>query len=101
MKVRVKKIKEADGPRYSSAKWEEYSPGVDNGNVSLPVEYEITGEMRLADLKLSRPLVVARDSRNGVKISGYFTTSAVKSIAKIKTGFIVTTDNSVYEIEKI
>ncbi len=42
--IKLRKISEAALPKYRAANWDEYKCGEDNGEVSLPIEYELTGE---------------------------------------------------------
>lgn len=94
--VTVKKLKACDNPAFPTPKFEDYRPGEDNGPVSLPVEYTITGKL-LYDVQPGGLIFVARDSRNGVPIDGNFCSSPVVKIE----GNQVFTRNSVYQVTQI
>lgn len=98
MQVKVKKISVAAEPDAITPKWEEYIPGKDNGDVSLPVEYEIEGK-EIAPLSVGDSYSVLRTKRNGVNVDGYFITSPVVHININGKHGMFTTKNSVYTIE--
>lgn len=100
MKVKLKKISEAEMPRYKSANWDEYKVGIDNGDVSLPVDYELTGTM-LREPAIGQSVTIQRDTRNGVECGGIFCCSVVKGINKVGDILFLETQNSVYQVEAI
>lgn len=98
--VRITKLSECENPKYKSAAWDGYALGIDNGDVSLPIEYQIEGEL-LSEIKEGRGIKVERTSRNGIQSFGYFTSSAVSEVTEKDGGKLVKTGNSVYFVEEI
>jgi hypothetical protein len=66
--------------------------------MSVPVEYTITGFLP-NDITVGSGVYVLRDTRNGTKAEGIFETSVVRKIQEKTNGLIVTTNNSVYDLE--
>jgi len=93
--VKITKIAAVENPRHETAKPEEYFYGEDNV-LSPPVEYWITGKL-LREPVVGEDISAIRDSRNGVKIGGFFTSSIIVKIEGNK----YYTLNSVYQIEEI
>lgn len=100
MKVKLKKISEAAAPKYRSADWEEYKCGQDNGDISLPIEYELTGEL-LGNLEVGAGILVERETRNGVECFGVFQSSCVNKITDKDNFKLIETDNSIYTLEDL
>lgn len=100
MKIKVKKISEAALPRYRTANWDEYKCGEDNGEVSLPIEYELTGEP-IEKPEEGKSFTVKRDTRNGVACLGFFMTSKIKNIREENGVKFLETENSVYSVEEV
>ncbi len=100
MKIKVKKISEAALPRYRTANWDEYKCGEDNGDISLPVEYELTGTI-IGSLETGKSLVIQRDTRNGIECLGLFYSTTVKNIIEKDNYKIIETENSVYQLEEL
>jgi hypothetical protein len=96
MKVRITKIAKADNALYDAPPIHDYVMGEDNGAVSLPIEYWLEGFINEKPT-VGEGLVVSRTSRNGVEVSGIFTTSEITEITD--KGF--KTLNSVYKLEYI
>ncbi len=94
--VTIKKLKAVDNPKYPTPPVEGYIYGVDNGDVSLPVEYEIEGKL-LTNIEVGSCVSVARERRNSTYAPGLFASSVVASI----NGNKFLTQNSVYEVVKI
>jgi hypothetical protein len=94
--VRITKINQVTDPACITPNFNDYTPGVDNGHVSLPNKYTIEGTL-IEDIQLNKPVVVSRTSRNGVKSFGLFQTSPVTEITE--NGF--NTLNSIYVLEVI
>lgn len=94
MNVRIKKLAAVDNPNYPTPRIDEYIPGENNGIISLPVEYEIKGEI-LNPPTIGFSLNILRNERNGVVCDGLMCTS---KITKIEEGKFYT-QNSIYEIE--
>lgn len=95
MRIKITKIDSNAMPDVPTAEWSEYKQGVENDK-SPPIEYWVTGEL-VNPITLGYGIVVARDCRNGVEVSGYFKTSPVISW----DGKFATTRNSFYLVEFI
>jgi hypothetical protein len=92
MKVRIQKRAEAAGGMPAATK-EEYVPGTGGiEDKSIPIDYWITGEMP-NPIIVGKPVMVIRDTRNGVKCLGLFQTSPVTDV----TLTTFKTQNSVYD----
>ena len=97
--VMMKKLSVSDAPVARTPDANEYKPGENNGDTSVPVEYTITGYL-VGDIEVGKGIHVLRDTRNGVKADGFFDTSVVRKIQNRPSGLVVTTNNSVYEVEE-
>jgi hypothetical protein len=91
--LHVKKYEEVETPQSPSADSNTYKYGEDNGSISLPVGYEILGYLN-EPIKVGESININRTHRNGVEMSGHFTSSPIVSIKENK----VFTHNSQYEI---
>lgn len=98
--VKVTKINESASPDFKSAKWEKFVPGKDNGDVSLPLDYEIKGHL-VYPVRVGDTIFVKRIERNGVKSDGVFVSSVVKEIKEGKKHTLVSTRNSIYIVESL
>ena len=98
--IKLKKISEAAAPKYRAANWEEYKCGEDNKDVSLPIEYELTGNI-VSDVNVGQYLVIDRKTRNGVECSGYFRSTTIKNITEQDNLKVIETENSVYLLEDL
>jgi hypothetical protein len=101
--VKVTKLDAQKNPTFRTPEWDEYEPGGwDNVGMSLPKDYWLTGKI-LVPPQVGRSTVVSRDTRNGERVDGRFTSSVVKEIITDpdETKAIVKTLNSVYLFEKI
>jgi hypothetical protein len=94
--IRIKKLAAISNPASPTPDKESFKPGQDNGPVSLPVDYEIEGNLKYP-IEQGRQVLVDRTKRNGVVMPGFFATSPVTSMSD--THF--TTLNSQYEYEFI
>ena len=91
MRTKIRKIAAASGGAEARA-WGDHVPGADiDDGKSLPVEYEIEGEL-VCPIQVGKCVRVARDKRNGVPATGAFITSPVVEVSTY--GF--RTKNSVY-----
>src|SRR5881394_530215 len=92
MRIKIKKIGAAAGGA-QARRMEDHIAGLgDHGDeFSLPVEYEIEGELS-APIEVGKCVLVFRDKRNGQKADGIFQTSKVLEVSP--EGF--RTRNSVY-----
>lgn len=100
-KVRMRKVGEAKDAAFPTPMQSEYVPGADNGPVSLPLDYEIVGDL-CTDIEVGKRIVVLRTHRNGVVVPGSLVSSAVTDIqpsAKKDGKMLVTTKNSMYIVE--
>jgi hypothetical protein len=91
MRIRIEKIAEAPGGLPANDRKLHIDGQDQDENVSLPVEYTIEGEL-MGIISVGNSVVVNRDTRNGVKMPGIFTTSTVQDIGYKS----FTTRNSVY-----
>jgi hypothetical protein len=100
--VRISKIAEAENPKVKSADWEKFVCGTDNGDISLPVDYWMLGDL-VTNIRVGEPILLRRHSRNGVKSEGRFMSSKVVGITQPFGGslWIVQTENSVYAVRKL
>jgi len=94
MRIRIEKIAEAQGGLPANDRQLHIDGQEQDGNVSLPLEYTIEGNL-IGEMEIGEPVIVARDTRNGVKVSGMFTTSPVQEI----NGRTFKTRNSVYHFK--
>ena len=91
MRIRIEKVSEVKTglpahPRHLHVDGQE-----NDENYSLPLEYTIEGEL-VGTIMEGNPVVVVRDTRNGVKALGMFNTSTVTKVTKNQ----FFTQNSVY-----
>lgn len=100
----IKLIKVAESPdaKFKSADWDNYIPGQDNPDVSLPIEYWIKGAL-IKEPVVGESLFISRTERNGVEAFGYFTSSPIVEISSSEHGGFVyiETANSVYLVEPL
>lgn len=96
--VTICKIKTTSDPKFPAADPDDFEYGQNNHGVSLPVEYTITGGL-IGEVKIGSSVRVARDSRNGVFMSGLFVTSRVVNIRPNSNGMTFNTENSVYQLK--
>lgn len=95
--VLIRKLMAAENPLVPTAAENTYINGHKNPGVSLPLAYEIEGEL-LHDVVVGEYMTAFRRKRNGVETPGVFETSVVQSIEQIGERAIVRTANSVYEV---
>lgn len=97
MHVNLRKICEAPEAPYPAAAWTGFTPGqLGNGNESLPVAYELEGEL-LVPVTVGQPLLIRRTTRNGVICEGQFTSSPVREFGVDW----IRTENSLYRVRII
>ena len=94
--VRITKIKSSENPEYPSKSLQDHEHGEVNHGFSLPIEYYVEGTMENPPV-VGKSFTMFRSSRNGVKVSGVFTTSEVTKVTD--DGF--ETLNSIYKIQDI
>lgn len=98
MKVIVRKTAAQPNPAAKTPEWQDYIPGVDNGNLSLPIEYEIEGTADELP-KEGKSFRVMRNKRNGIAIGGIFATSIIQKVYGGPRVYQVETLNSLYHVE--
>ena len=98
--IKLRKISESALPVCRAANWDNFIAGEDNGDVSLPIEYELTGNI-VSDVNVGQHLVIDRKTRNGVDCSGYFRSTTIKKITKQDNLKVIETENSVYLLEDL
>lgn len=91
MRIKIKKIGVNPGGAEARLAENHVSGTIQLDGLSLPVEYEIEGELSAA-IEVGKSVLVFRDKRNGVKAEGIFQTSTVLEVSP--EGF--RTRNSVY-----
>ncbi len=92
MRIKIKKIAANPGGALAREAADHVAGIGDHGDgLSLPVEYEIEGELA-SPIKVGESVLVYRDRRNGQKADGIFQTSKVLEVSP--EGF--RTLNSVY-----
>lgn len=94
-RVRVTKMGIADNPHNQTASNEEYKYGEHNEK-SPPIDYWIEGVLAYK-IEIGLPISVNRETRNGIKVDGYFLSSCVESF----NGQVAITKNSKYLIETL
>lgn len=108
MKLKLTKINiNPDSEAIQSQTVEEYRIDQERGGgqcyegKSPPIDYWVEGEAEHAPV-CGQSFSFLRTNRNGVKRLGLFSTSPVKTVAKISENkTLLTTENSVYELEWI
>lgn len=95
--IKISKLKPSAKPHYPTPNKKDFTPGADNGNVSLPVDYWAEGYL-LSDIVIGKPILIDRRIRNGITADGFMNTSSIVKINS-KAGTVETL-NSVYKIEK-
>ena len=98
MRIRIEKIAEAEGGLPANPKQNHVDGQEQDENHSLPVEYTIEGDL-MGTISVGHSVVVNRDTRNGVKMFGFFTTSVVQTISPKVNGGTFKTRNSVYNFK--
>ena len=93
-KVRVTKIKPSADPLFPLQTLEKHAHGELNVGYTLPVEYYVEGIMDKSPV-VGESFTLLRNKRNGVEVSGVFTTSKVVKVTD--DGF--ETLNSIYKVE--
>jgi hypothetical protein len=91
MRIKIEKVAEVQTGLPANPKAAHVDGQVQNENFSLPLEYTIEGEL-VGQIAVGNGVLVARDTRNGVKADGMFTTSVVTEVTEKQ----FRTRNSVY-----
>lgn len=101
MIIKLRKLSTSVNPRVPTFKKEDYKPGQNNGEVSVPVDYEVEGWIDQLP-EVGESLVVFRSKRNGIPAPGVLRTSKLKFV--IEEGpnrYFLETQNSIYEMDVI
>lgn len=99
-KIYLEKIEESSNPLCPTPKFEDYFSGEDNGNVSIPISYNIEGVL-LNDINIGQSIIALRSKRNNIEYSGLFSTSDVKTISAVDGFTMIETNNSIYRMKEI
>jgi hypothetical protein len=91
MRIKIKKIAAVPGGAEARLAEHHVAGTVHLDGLSLPVEYEIEGELS-APIEVGKSVLVFRDRRNGKPVDGIFQTTTVLEVSP--EGF--RTRNSVY-----
>lgn len=95
-RIRIEKLRASHEPAVPTPEWEEYIVGAVNPDVSLPTAYLVEG-LLVDEISIGRPVRVLRMVRNGINVSGYFSTSPVIAYDENT----IRTSNSVYRYTMI
>ncbi len=98
--VKITKVGASKKPEFPTPKFKNYKQGEYNGNVSLPKDYCVIGNL-INPIIVGKTIQMWREMRNGEKIAGYFSTSIVKKITKKQTGLLIETNNSKYLVNEV
>ena len=93
---KIIKLKSAQNPKTPSGSWDTYKIGSPYNGVSLPVDYEMIGDL-LFEIEVGSPVIVRCVERNGTPCDSVFTSTPVIEITA--DGF--RTANSVYLMEPV
>jgi hypothetical protein len=99
MSVQIQKIDVSDDPDAETPDWENHSEGEFNPGESLPVEYTAKGTLD-SEIEEGHSIVLFRSERNGTRLPGVTTTSAVQSVEDHGDFIIAETRNSIYKITR-
>ena len=98
-KIRLIKACASENPAYPTPNADDFIPGMDHGNVSLPEGYTIEGMLEHT-IEVGKSIVIARTHRNGIAADGLTETSPVAAINQLDDNKLqVETANSVYTLE--
>lgn len=94
--VKIIKLRAAQNPRTPPGRWDTYKIGSRDNGVSLPVDYEMIGDL-LFEIEVGSPVIVRCVERNGTPCDSVFTSTPVIEITA--DGF--RTANSIYLMEPV
>jgi hypothetical protein len=94
--VKIIKLKAAQNPQTPSGRWDTYQIGSRNNRESLPVDYEMIGDL-LFEIEVGYPVIMRCVERNGTPCDSVFTSTPVLEITE--GGF--RTANSIYLMEPV
>jgi len=95
-KVKITKIATVEDAQVPTPEFNNFTPGIDNVGVSLPIDYTVEGYLQ-NDVEIGKPVIMLRTKRNNVECQGLFTTSEVREL----TSYGFNTLNSKYAIETL
>ena len=98
--IKVTKMAAVKDAEFPTPDPKDYTPGVINEGVSLPIEYEMEGVLS-EEIETMQSLKMARSKRNGVQAVGFLITSPITSVLHAEVYLQLTTLNSVYRVERI
>ena len=95
-RVRVTKANAVAAPMFETADELDWNAGEHNLNKTPPKGYWITG-LCWQEPQVGNKLMVLRDSRNSINVSGLFVTSIIKEMTLVSNDSLrIETENSVY-----
>lgn len=94
--VKIIKLRATQNPQAPPGRWDTYKIGSRDNGASLPVDYEVIGDL-LIGIEVGFPVIVRCIERNGSPCDSVFTSTPIIEITA--DGF--RTANSVYWIESI
>lgn len=102
-RVRISKLSPVDDPKFTTPSSDDYNSLRGEVDMTLPIDYWVEGYL-VREPQIGESVIVNRDVRNGIKVSGIFMTSAVVEISVNLSKFeptetIFKTQNSIYRME--
>jgi hypothetical protein len=79
--VRISKLSASEDPEVQTPSLEDYETLKGHAAISLPVDYWLEGYL-FEDIEVGKSVLVQREIRNGLKVSGMFKTSEVVKISE-------------------
>lgn len=99
--IRVRKVSASANPQVRTPSKEEHVPGEAAPITSLPVDYEMEGEL-LADLSIGKGLYMFRTKRNGIERPGITETSMIIDMRLEElSDLVLETENSIYTVHRL
>jgi hypothetical protein len=92
--VRISKLSASQDPEVQTPTSEEYDVLKGHAAISLPVDYWLEGYL-LQEPEVGKSVLVQREVRNGLKVSGMFVSTEVVKVSEDT----FETLNSIYKIE--
>lgn len=100
-RIKITKLDVANDPLYPTMTMENYVQGMDNGDISIPINYWVIGTL-INPIVEGEGIAMFREIRNGEQVTGLFTTSVVKTITGLSDDRQwIETQNSKYLIEPV
>jgi hypothetical protein len=99
--IKVIKLGRTENPICRTPSVEEYTEGVAQPGISVPVDYEVTGDL-IFPIQEGDRLSIARDTRNGKPCTGTLQTSAIQKVEELnEITLMIETHNSVYHVTQM